>query len=101
VELSDNPGVISRRRLAVVLWVAWAAVAWNVAFDQVLVFAGRETVGAAFAAVRTGAPYVRIDDWMRPALWRALWIATATAAAILVTGLCAIRLATRRADHRT
>ena len=86
---------MSRRRLAVILWVAWAVVAWNVAFDQVLVFAGREAVGAAFAAVRAGGPPMRIDDWMRPALSRALWIATATAAAILVTGLSAIRFAGR------
>jgi len=87
---------MSRTRLAVALWVTFAVVAWNVAFDQVLVFAGRETVGAAFAAARTGGPYIHLDDWMRPALWRALWIATATAAAIIVTGLCAIRIAARR-----
>jgi hypothetical protein len=86
---------MTRRRLAVVLWVAWAIVAWNVAFDQVLVFAGREAVGAALAAARTGGPYIHIDDWTRPALARALWIATATAAVILVTGLSAIRFAGR------
>jgi len=92
---------MSRARLAVALWVTFAVVAWNVAFDQVLVFAGRETVGAAFAAARAGGPYIHLDDWMRPALWRALWIATAIALAILLAGMSAIRATVRRTAGRT
>jgi hypothetical protein len=34
-----------------------------------------------------------MDDWMRPAVTRGAWLATAAAGAILVTGvsLCALR----------
>jgi hypothetical protein len=42
-----------------------------------------------------------MDDWMRPAVTRGLWIATASAGAILVTGLATVHFArTRTADER-
>jgi hypothetical protein len=37
---------------------------------------------------------VKIDDTMRPARLRALWLASASAGAILVVGLFAVRAAT-------
>jgi hypothetical protein len=88
-------------RLARVLWVVWAIIVWNVAFDHVIVVAGREYIAAASAAAAPGpggATYARMDDWMRPALSRALWIATAASSAILVTGLVAVRVASRSAS---
>jgi hypothetical protein len=36
-----------------------------------------------------------MDDWMRPAVTRAAWIATASAGAVLLTGLAAVQLAAR------
>jgi hypothetical protein len=32
-----------------------------------------------------------MDDWMEPAVTRGLWMATAAAGAILVTGLVSVR----------
>ncbi|MGB7220137.1 MAG: hypothetical protein WBD07_15170 [Vicinamibacterales bacterium] len=84
------------RRLARVLWIVWAIVVWNVVFDRVIVVAGREYVRAATLAARGPGPYAHIDDWMRPAVIRGLWMATAAGAAILVVGLVAVQLSARR-----
>ena len=83
------------RRIAQGLWIAWAIVVWNVVFDRVIVVAGRAYIVAAGVALRGPVPYANMDDWMRPAIARGLWTATAVSAAILVLGLLAIRLATR------
>jgi len=86
-------------RLARALWIVWAIVAWNVVFDHVIVSAGRQYIVAAELAVRgrgSAAPHFEnMDGWMRPAVWRALWTATASASAILAVGLSTIHLATR------
>ena len=78
-------------RLALALWIVWAVVVWNVIFDQVIVLAGRDYIQAALAA--GAGPFANMDDWMRPAVTRGAWLATAAAGAILVTGvsLCALR----------
>jgi hypothetical protein len=88
---------IDRTRLATALWIAWAVVVWNLVFDQVLVFAGRRYVAAASLAASRARPYLRIDDWMRPALARAAWSASLAAAILLIVGFVAIRAAARRA----
>jgi hypothetical protein len=79
-------------RIATALWIVWAIVVWNVVFDHVIVVAGREYISAATIAAR-GGTYARMDDWMRPAVERGLWIATATSATILLVGFAAIRRA--------
>jgi ABC-type dipeptide/oligopeptide/nickel transport system permease subunit len=78
-------------RLALALWIAWAVLVWNVVFDQVIVLAGREYIQAALAA--GAGPFVNMDDWLRPAVARGLWLASGAAGAILLTGvsLCALR----------
>jgi hypothetical protein len=83
------------RRLALALWTIWAVIVWNVVFDHVIVVAGREYLFAAVHAARSGAGYLGMDEWMRPAVSRGLWIASASAAAILVTGLIAVAFASR------
>src|SRR5438132_8373569 len=82
-------------RLAMALWIAWAVVVWNVVFDHVIVVAGRHYLNAAGLAADGSGAYARIDDWMRPAVTRALWTATAAGGAILVIGLVSVRLAAR------
>ena len=81
-------------RLAAALWIAWAIVVWNVVFDHVIVVAGREYLAAAIVAANSGA-YARMDDWMQPAITRALWIATGSSALILLVCFVAIRHATK------
>ena len=86
--------VINRRRLAVALWIVWAVIVWNVVFDHVIVMAGREYVTAALGAARGAGPYAHMDDWMRPAVARGLWVATSASALILLVGFAAIRRVT-------
>jgi len=82
--------------VAVALWIALAIVVWNVVFDRVLVVAGRQYVYAATRAARSSGPYVRVDDWMRPAERRAVWMASAAGGTVLAAGLVSISLAARR-----
>ena len=85
-------------RLARALWIAWAVVVWNVVFDRVIVVAGRSYIVAAtrHTAADPTAPPLNMDDWMVPAVNRALTVATAAAVVVLVTGLAAIAVASRR-----
>jgi hypothetical protein len=87
-------------RIATALWIAWAAIVWNVVFDRVIVVAGRRYVQAAALAAQAGGPYARIDDWMRPAVTSALWMASAAAGAILVTGMFGVHRADARRQSR-
>lgn len=82
-------------RVAAGLWIAWAVVVWNVVFDHVIVMAGRAYLSAAVHAARGAGPYVRMDDWMRPAVTRGLWIASLSALALVVVGLAGVRAASR------
>ncbi len=75
---------MSRKTWAIVLWVAFAIAVWNVVFDRVLVLAGRRYVYAAAVSANQSHTYLRIDDWMRPAITRGVWLASAAAALILV-----------------
>jgi hypothetical protein len=79
-------------RLARVLIVAWAVIVWNVVFDHVIVVAGRSYIAAARTAASAGS-FADMDDWMKPAVTRGLWIATAAGGAILIAGLAAVRAA--------
>jgi hypothetical protein len=82
-------------RIARALWITWAVLVWNVVFDRVIVVAGRTYIAAARTAADANPPgrLPNMDDWMRPAVTRGLWIATASGAAIVLIGLAALRLA--------
>jgi len=83
-------------RIASILWIVWAVLVWNVVFDHELEVAGRQYVHAAAVAAGSSQPYVLVDDWMRPAAQRGVWMASAAAGSIVVVGLIAIRLASGR-----
>jgi hypothetical protein len=87
---------MTARRLALVLWIVLAVIVWNVVFDHVIVVAGREYLAAAVSAADGGRPYVRVAPWMQQAKARGFWIASASAAALLIAGLAAIRFASSR-----
>jgi hypothetical protein len=72
------------RRLAIALWITWAVIVWNVVFDHVIVVAGRAFIAAAGLAAQGAGPYAHMDDWMRPAVTRAFWTATAASSSLLV-----------------
>jgi hypothetical protein len=92
------PEVTRRVRLAVILWLAFAVVVWNIVFDRMLVIEGREYVHAAATAVSTSEPYVLAGPWMRAANSRALVIATAAASVVLTIGFIGIAVAARRPE---
>ena len=75
------------------LWIVWAILVWNVVFDHVIVVAGRSYIAAATSP---GAERVNMDAYMRPAVARGVWIASAAAGAVLVIGLVAVRAASER-----
>jgi hypothetical protein len=81
-------------RVAAALWIVLAVIVWNAVFDYQIVVAGRLYVHAAAAAAQVGSSYARVDDWMRPAITRGLWLASAAAGAILIAGLLGLRVAT-------
>jgi len=84
--------------MARALWIAWAVIVWNVVFDRVIVVAGRNYVAAARRAADAGS-FANMDDWMRPAVTRGIWTATAAGAVVLVTGLAAVSYVTRRSGR--
>lgn len=81
-------------RVARALWILWAVLVWNVVFDRVIVVAGRNAIRAA-GRPGSGINGINIDDFMRPAIPRGLWIATLAASAILVVGCSFIQFSTR------
>jgi hypothetical protein len=91
-----QPGPLAR--IALTLWIVWAVLVWNVVFDHVIVVAGREYIAAATrAAFTTAVPhrYENMDAWMRPAVSRGLWVASLSAATIVVSGVVLVRASTR------
>jgi hypothetical protein len=95
--------VMPAARIARVLWLVWAVLLWNVVFDHVIVVAGRDYIVAAKSVINsTGAArhHPNMDDWMRPAVTRGLWIATASAGTVVVAGVVLLRIATARSANR-
>ena len=89
------------RKVAVALWLAAAVVVWNLVFDRVLIVAGREYVRTAADAAHGSGPYARIDDYMRPAVPRALVLATSAAGVTLAAGLAAFRWSARATSRES
>jgi hypothetical protein len=90
-------------RIARALWMAWALIVWNVVFDHVIVVAGRDYIAAANqAAFSRTVPrqYENMDAWMRPAVTRGLWMATASAMVILLAGVLLVRAASATPSNR-
>lgn len=82
--------------LALLLWMAFAAVVWNVVFDRLLVLAGRRYSYAAAVAASARRPPVLVGPWMAEAQRRAVRTSTLIAAPIAVVGAAAVALATLR-----
>jgi hypothetical protein len=85
---------------AVVLWLVFAAVVWNVIFDRIVVLAGRRYSHDATVLFRSTGTYLLIDDVMRPAVAHAWRVASVAAVAIAVAALILIRLAATRDGMR-
>jgi hypothetical protein len=86
--------------VAVVLWLVFAVVVWNVIFDRMLVLAGRRYSHDAVVMFRATGHYLLIDDVMRPATVQAARTASVAAIAIVIVSLAVIRLAASRDKSR-
>jgi hypothetical protein len=82
-----------RVRAAVLLWLVFAGVVWNVIFDRMLFLAGRRYSHDAMVLFRRTGQYLRIDDVMRPAATEAAWVASSAALVIAAVALALIRFA--------
>jgi hypothetical protein len=82
-------------RVAAALWLVLAFLVWNVVFDRILVLAGRRYANAAATAVRERHAYLRIDDWMRPAITHGVHVATIAGLSVAVFGFVAVVIASR------
>ena len=89
------------KRVVVALWLAATAVVWNVVFDRVLIRAGRDYVRTAADAAGGSGPYARIDASMRPAVPRALVLASTAAGVILAVGFAAFRWSARATSRES
>lgn len=85
---------------AVVLWLVFAFLVWNVIFDRLIVLAGRRYSHDATVYFRSTGKYLLIDEVMRPAIRNGVLVASLTAGAIAVVALLIIRFAAAR-DART
>ena len=81
---------------AVVLWLVFAFVVWNVVFDRIIVLAGRRYSHDATVLYRATGQYLLIDSVMRPAVAYGVKVASAVAGAIVVGALLLIRVAAGR-----
>jgi hypothetical protein len=82
-------------RLAITLWLIFAAVVWNVIFDRVLVLAGRRYAWRADMAADSGA-YLAIKDVMPEAIRHGVRVASLWAGLLAVAGLVLVAVAARR-----
>jgi hypothetical protein len=86
--------------VAVVLWLVFAFVVWNVIFDRIIVLAGRRYSHDATVLYRTTGRYLLIDDVMRPAIAHGVRVASSVAGAVALVALVLIRLAAARDARR-
>jgi len=94
---------LSHRRaivVAIVLWLVFAFVVWNVVFDRIIVLAGRRYSHDATVLYRSTGQYLLIDSVMRPAVAYGVKVASALAGAIVVVALLLIRVAALRNPAR-
>jgi hypothetical protein len=97
----EAEGLVSRSaRVAAVLWIVFAFLVWNVVFDRILVLAGRRYSYAAGQAARHATAYLRIDDWMRPAVAHGVRVASLVGFSVAVIGLVAVLIASRLDQRR-
>jgi hypothetical protein len=82
--------------LALLLWIVFGFVAWNVAFDQGIRVAAQQYLWHEYDDRVHGRPGLRIDDVMRPAARRSAVRATLIGGGIAVVGAVLVWMAVRR-----
>jgi hypothetical protein len=78
------------RRIAAALWLAFAFVTWNVAFDRGVADAAHSFTREQIKRYEDGAAVVPIEIGFTPQLWPAALRATIYAGAVLLCGAVVI-----------
>jgi hypothetical protein len=84
-----------RSRYIAIGWATAAFVVWNAVFDRLIVLSGRQYIRAAVAADAAGT-FLTMEDWMRPAVVRAFWVATAVGTGVALLGVVVVWRSVRR-----
>jgi hypothetical protein len=85
-----------RTFLALVLWIVFGFVAWNVAFDYGIRVAAQQYLWQEYQSRLHGRPGLPIDDVMRPAARASAIRATVIGGGIAALGGVLVLLANRR-----
>ena len=88
-----------RHRAAALWWLAIAIVTWNGCWDLVLRRAENEYLLRHALHEAGRGPAVTIDQFMGPARYDALWIATLVAGLLLLAALVTIRYVSHAPAH--
>jgi hypothetical protein len=78
------------------LWIAFAFVTWNVAFDRYVFVAAAQFTREQVLRHERGEPVSSIEEGFAPELNRAFWRASAWGSAVLGVGTCLTYWAARR-----
>jgi hypothetical protein len=86
----------SRRRLAVLLWIAVTVLLWNGVYDMIMVRGVKEYLFRAALHAAGRGPETPIAQVMDVAVYEAVWIATLWASLVMRAGMSTIRLVERK-----
>jgi hypothetical protein len=87
-----------RTFLALLLWIVFGFVAWNVAFDQGIRVAAQQYLWQEYDNRMHGRPGLRIDDVMGPAARASAVRATVIGGGIAAAGVVLVWIASRRLE---
>lgn len=88
-----------RSLLALLLWIVFGLVAWNVAFDYGIRVAAQQYLWQEYDHRTHGRPGLRIDDVMRPAARASAVRATIIGGGVAVVGAVLVLAANRRGNR--
>jgi hypothetical protein len=97
----DEARWVRRRRWAATWWAVAVFFVWNVAFDAVVIQAGRDYLTQQALHAEGRAPAITVPEAMRPAVRHGLWLASEYGGGMALVGAFGIGTATRRRRARS
>jgi hypothetical protein len=89
-----------RRRVALIVWAAFAFVTWNVVFDRQVYLAAVEFTQQQIERYQRGDPVASIDDAFSPRVGHAARRASVWGGAVLAAGAAVAAFAARERPKR-
>jgi hypothetical protein len=87
---------MTRRRVLIALWLAFAFVAWNVMFDRLVWTAATEFTRDQILQFHDGEPVTSIHDGFSPHVREAAWQASLWTLPLVAAGAASIYFSFRR-----